>query len=299
MKKSLAALLIAFSFSVCASTAKGVWEKLPRKLGDEGSVRFDLGRAEGSFYVEGLPAKGADLGEMKVLDVETKRDDKGAVAARMKVLVFGIGEIKPAPLQLKILTEKGEVSFEALIDPLTMEGRLSGSEQPPSAAGLVELPKPFPMVPLLAAIVSALLLAGLLIFLVRKKPGKAAAKEELTVEKSPDEWLVLRLKAYVTKPLLSLKDYADLSYDIRLYLEKKKEMKALEWTTFELEETLSVEKPFRELDIKRFLSIFTFCDFVKFARHFPEEGEEAELKLVLRDFIREVEAAMREERRAA
>ena len=56
---------------------------------------------------------------------------------------------------------------------------------------------------------------------------------------------------------------------------------------------------FRNLDGEEFLSIFTFCDFVKFARHFPDAEEESDLKLLLREFIKEVELAAREERKAA
>jgi hypothetical protein len=38
---------------------------------------------------------------------------------------------------------------------------------------------------------------------------------------------------------------------------------------------------------------------VKFARHFPDAGEEAKLKVILRDMAGEVEASMREEKKAA
>lgn len=300
MRRLAAVILALFSFCAGAVPVKGVWEQRPQKLGDEGSVIFDLGRFDGSFYVEGLPAKGADFGVIKVIDTETKRNEQGSVTARMKVVVFGVDEIRPAPLQLKVLTEKGETVFEGVIDPVATAMRLSGSEPPPSLAGPVELPKPFPLTPWLLGAGGLLVLAVILFFLLRKKPSKAAgAKEELTAESSPDEWVIRRLKAYVSKSLLSLQDYADMAYDIRLYLEKKRELKALECTTFELGEILSSEKPFRNLDVKEFLFIFTFCDFVKFARHFPDAGEEAKLKVILRDLVKEVEISMREEKKAA
>lgn len=301
MKKLAVLLAVLFSLRAWDAPARGTWEIQPRLLGDEGVILFDLGRAEGDdFYVEGLPAKGADYGALKVLATETGKNEKGDMTARMKVMVFGVGEIKPAPLELKVLTGKGESVFAGEVDQVTIGSRLNGSEPPPSLAGLIELPKPFPLVPWLLGAAAVLVAAAIVFFLLRKRTTKApGSKEEPTAESSPDEWIITRLKTYVSKSLLSLQDYADLAYDIRLYLEKKRELNALECTTSELGDILSAEKPFRNLDVKEFIDIFTFSDFVKFAKHFPEAGEEAKLKVILRDLIKEVEIAIREEKKAA
>jgi hypothetical protein len=290
-----------FLFTLCfnASSVKGVWETKPQRLGDESTIVFDLGRIEGSFYIDGLPAKGSDVGELRIIDVENKRNEQGNITAKLRVVVFGVGEIRPAKLALKVLGEKGETTFEAEIDAIDIQKRMTGAESPPAIAHPIELPKPFPLLNWIIGIVSVLAVIIFAVLLFRKKPSKELAKNELSVERSPDEWLIQRLKAYVTKSLLSLKDYADISFDIRLYLEKKNEFKALESTTFELKEILNVERPFIHLDICDFISIFTFCDFVKFAKHFPEADEEAKLKGLLREFIREVEIGMREEKKAA
>ncbi len=301
MKKAALALILLVSVCLAAAPARGVWEKRPRLLGDEGSILFELGKAEGGdFYVEGLPVKGADFGELKVVGTETLKNAQGVITARMDVIVFGVGEIRAAPLQLKVLTEKGEAVFEGSIDPVTVARRLEGSEPPPSLAGLVELPKPFPLLQWILAAAGVIILAGAVLFFIRRKPSAVKGrKEELTAESSPDEWIIKRLKAYVAKSLLSLQDYADLAYDIRLYLEKRAEIRALESTTMELEAMFSAEKPFRKMDTSDLMSVFTFCDSVKFARHFPDAGEEAKLKVILRDMAGEVEASMREEKKAA
>lgn len=301
MKRAVATLLLLCSVCFFAAPARGVWDKQPRLLGDEGSILIDLGKAEGeNFYVEGLPAKGADYGELKIVGTETLRNAQGGITAKMNVIVFGAGEVKPAPLTLKVLTEKGEAIFECTIDSVTMGRRLNGSESPPSLAGLVELPKPFPLLQWILAVAGAIIVAAALLFFLRRKPSAVKGrKEEVTAESSPDEWIILRLKTYVAKSLLSLQDYADLAYDIRLYLEKKSEIRALESTTLELGDMFSMEKPFRKMDISDLMFVFTFCDTVKFAKHFPDAGEEAKLKVILRDMAGEVEASMREEKKAA
>jgi hypothetical protein len=300
MKRPLTAALFIFTVCLNAAAVRGVWETKPQRLGDAGTIVLDFGKIDGNFYVEGLPAKGSDFGDLRIIDVENIRDEQGNVTARLKVIVFGTGEIKPAKLALKVLGEKGESGFDAEFDSINIQKRVTAAEQPPSIAHPIELPKPFPLVRWIIGIVSVLAAIILAVLLLRKKPSKALVnKDELSVERSPDDWLIQRLKAYVTKSLLSLKDYADISYDIRLYLEKKNEFKALESTTFELREILKVERPFRNLEIGDFVYIFSFCDFVKFAKHFPDAEEESKFKTILREYIKEVELSIREEKKAA
>jgi hypothetical protein len=299
MKRATITFLLFFTLFLNGQTVRGVWENKAPKIGDVTAVDFDFGRIDGSFYVEGLPPKGSDFGDFRVISSESVKDERGDGIAKLTVAVFGSGELKPPALKLKMLTEKGETAYDGLIDPLTVQKRLTGSEPMPAIAGPIAIPKPFPVGLLLAGIIALTAIVALAVFLLRKKTIKAPEAEKISVERSPDEWIILRLKSYIVKNLLSLRDYADISYDIRLYLEKRTEVKALESTTSELGEVFTEEQKLRVLRVRNFISIFTFCDYVKFAKHFPDAGEENEFKTCLREFVKEVEAGMREEKKAA
>lgn len=300
MRKIFFLFFLLAAGSSAAEEIPCVWESAPAHLGDGAIVVLDLGSIEGDFFIEGLPKRGSDFGSFRAINVDTSKNGNGKVTSRLSVAVFGVGRIEALGLRLKILTEKGEKSVEAVIPAIDVKNRLNENDAAPPVAVPVSIPKPFPLALAIAGIGSLLAVIVAAVFLSRRKPLRSAAeKNKITVENMPEEWMIRKLEALLEKRLLSPRDYGDISRDIRLFLETKMKFKALGSTTSELREILSFEWPFKNLGLSDFMSVFVFCDSVKFAKHFPSEEEEKELRAILKKLKEEISMMVVARKKAA
>ncbi len=122
-----------------------------------------------------------------------------------------------------------------------------------------------------------------------------AKKEEVIIQKSPDEIAFKELDTLLAEDLLARGKvklfHLRISDILRSYIENRFGLKAPERTTEEFLSELTQDVQIQKAllgDHKRLLGEFlNQCDLVKFAKHEPTTGESGKTVIICREFVEE------------
>ena len=298
MKKYL--LLFVFLFFCShffSESVKATWDKSSYKLGDEAILTILLPKLPENFFIEGISSSKNDLNDYRILSLDKVRFEDGSVLLKIKVIVFSTGKVAFPVNQIKILTEKNESVYSLEIPSMVVEDRISSSDSPPVIAAPVEIPKSSSLTQIIIIIVTILMVIFLLIYKYLKIKSSQLTEVKRTAKKTIEEYLIEKIETKFRNNVLSLQDYSELTEDLRKFLAEKYQIDALYMTTSELFEILKTNFPFKLISFSETVNIFTLADFVKFAKHFPDQSEENKFRAIFLLLLKELkEIFLRKER---
>lgn len=212
------------------------------------------------------PAPGQDTGTFEILSAEI---EPGGTKARLRVAAFGLGRQTLPSLEWPLVGPDGRT--RALVSsPLTLT-----IEPPRPALGdkgeLRDIRDPVPvrLWPWAAAALAALLAAALLLRRRRAASGPGAAVPDA---RTPEEIALSDIDGLAGLGLPVKEFYDRLSDILRLYLERRCGLKALQMTTYDLHRRMiraELEPKARALA----KNLLDRCDLAKFARFLPSEED--------------------------
>ncbi len=236
-----------------------------------------------AFYVEGDLTQGADWGSARISNVTavTPQAFPGTLVLKVQIQVFATGTVHLPPLPLTIRTGDRKQAYLLTVPNLTIQALLPPGNQPePPPAALLGLPRPVPWGWIVLGI--SLLLAailGVLAYLKRRRHRPPAANEPPSLRNTdPDRWIREEVDRLFRSSMNPEERYGTLSQRLRDYLELKTGLPYLEWTTSEVQAGLRQMRhlsPERATDL---MGILSLCDWVCFARYYPEAREESDTR---------------------
>lgn len=233
-----------------------------------------------AFYVEGDLTQGADWGSSRISRVTsvTPKTFPGTLVLKVQLQVFATGTIHLPPLPLAIRTGDRRQAYLLTVPDFTIQALLPPGNQPePPPAALLGLPRPVPWAWIILGIFLLFAAAlGVLAYLRhrRRRPPAAQLPPSLRIT-DPDRWISEEVDRLFRSPMPPEERYGTLSQRLRDYLELKTGLPYLEWTTSEVQAGLRQMghlSPERATDL---MAVLSLCDWVCFARYYPEAREES------------------------
>jgi len=237
-----------------------------------------------------LPALGENLGQFEIRDytVHKPRKAEGKVIDQVDYIIstFDTGEFTIPPVKISY-----SISGNQEIKNLRTENiQINVVSVKSSEAGDIreikppwEIPRSLKMIFLIGGIALVVILAflGVILYVRKRRQNKTLVPQRMEPPRPPHELAIQKLKQLAASDLLDKgrikKFYSEISEIIRIYIEGRFNIIAIELTTFELLEGMeSVQLPD---DIFSVLEKFlTCCDLVKFAQYKPLEKEHEQVK---------------------
>ena len=233
-----------------------------------------------------LPEVGANLGAFEILDYNDPKpqevDGKIIQTREYIISTFDVGEYEIPPVNIKFSTE-ADTSWQELT---TEKIKIEVESLKPSEAGDIRDIKPplelerdiKTMIMLIVAGVLIILIAILIYYFIkRRRAGKSLIPKREKPPRPPHEIALEDLEKLVQSNLLEKgkvkQFYSELSEIIRIYIEGRFYIIAIEMTTMQLIDNM------KQIDIESDIIELTSeflesCDLVKFAKYIPTEEED-------------------------
>jgi len=285
MRPPIAAVLVLLAgLQAQAGPATARWKTAgPVHLGDPVVLEASLPTASPDFFVEGDLYPGADWGEARVAAVERTPPPSFPGEVRLSVTLqpFAVGSLVLPPARLVLHDEKG--AHEALLSPppLAVASLLppGGGPQPPPAPPLA-VPRRFPVAAVLLALLAGLLLAGVALWIRRRRARRPRRPLEAPSlrESDPPRWALSEVERLFASSLPADRRFEALSAVLRAFLGWRYGLPFPDWTLEEVRRATEVLPDLPEEARKAYLEVLSACALVLYARHLPSAEETAALK---------------------
>lgn len=237
-----------------------------------------------------LPELGENLGQFEIRDYTVHKpcSASGQVIDQIDYIIstFEIGEFTIPPVKISYtLPQQDEVK-----QLRTESIKINVASVKPSEAGDIreikppwEIPRSLKTIFLMggAALVVILLILGIILYIRKRRRNKALIPEPAAPPLPPHEQAFRSLTQLIESDLLDKgrikRFYSEISEIIRIYIEGRFFITALELTTYELMERLDSIQLTDDIYavVDKFLNR---CDLIKFAKYKPQEKEHEQIQ---------------------
>jgi len=285
----LPAISFAYAAEQSPVSVKSEIDKASITIGDPVLYTVTISHAPNVQILSAIPYPPEDLFEIR--KVEEFKDEEGSRAIagkRFTITAFQLGEYILEPVKVEYRLEGGDVkSIETNKIFITVKsvGGDKDAQDIKDVKSAIRVPRN--VTGLIVTIgAGALAILFLLLFrLFKKKPLRIVKPEKIL---SPEEEATLHLNQLFDSDLVKqgkIKEYFFQFSDIlRIYLEKRFKVAAVEQTTFEILQTLKESAMPQENGVL-LREILEAADLAKFAKWKPEPAETIALNLRAREFI--------------
>lgn len=267
-------IAISFGFAYAADdiSVKVEVDKAFATIGDEINLRVSVSHHPDIQVLQITAENLSDFEIKKTTDFSTKEDGRILEGKNVVLTTYLLGEYVVRPFTIQYRTKNGDVKeLQSNNLYVTMESVDKSKDTKTDIRGVKGVQKlkntMFRWLLGLLGVVAGLGIG--LWFYLRKKRALSQAKPEVVLSPHEEAYLSLsQLKNsdFIRKGLIK-QYFFRMSEVLRIYIERRYQIRALESTTYELMRDL---KPLIQPDQKQLIEdVVTFCDLVKFAKYIP------------------------------
>lgn len=258
-------------------------------IGDPVEYTVTVKHTQDIKVLSSIPAPAKDV--FKVKKIEDIREEEGQTVIEGKRFIlttFRLGEFILEPVKIEYRAGGGDVEFLETDRLFLKVNSVSGSEEQTDIRGIksvLAIPKSILVPAGIGGGVLLLILIPLLLRWLRRRPAIEAPVERPL---SAEEEAFLHLNQLFESDLLArgaVKEYyLQFSEIIRIYLERRYSIQAVESTTFEIARFL--KETVQNASLRSLIKeVLEFSDLAKFAKHKPEPREILEMNQKAREIV--------------
>lgn len=291
--KNISLLFVLFFLSPSAGLCQGnvslaaSVDKATITIGD--LITYSVSVTRDEDVVVELPSLGGNLGQFEIRDytVHDPEEKEGKIIDRVDYIIstFDVGdfEIPPVGISYFVPPDSTEQLLKTEKINITVE-----SVKPSEEGDILDIKPPWEIlfnwrpwiVGGLIALLVILLIVGLIIYLRKRKKGESFLPKKIEIPRPPHEIAYEELQRVQDSDFLEqgkIKQYySEISEIIRLYIEGRYQVIALELTTTDVMLELQTKELSAE-HLTLFEYFFVECDLVKFAKYIPSEKQNIEI----------------------